>query len=117
MIQILLLPTLDTGNPSVSSFSHGAVPAVFLDDGPSLTGKTCECLSQDWNEVSRDFEIRVHHVSWSRSQTDKAEGKEEIRRLCWSALSLISEHNSQCMALGRDIHDFSLNHPDNVSWI
>lgn len=112
---MLLLPTLDTENPAVSSFSHGAVPAIFLDDGPSLTGKTCECLSQDPNEVSRDSEIRMHHVPRSHSQTNKAAGDEEIRRLCWGALSLISEHNAQCMALGRDVHDFSLNHPDNVS--
>ncbi|KAF5348161.1 hypothetical protein D9756_010751 [Leucocoprinus leucothites] len=113
VITSLSLTTLDARDPSVSSFTHGSVPSVFPEDGPSLTGKICKCLPHEVNDASKDYQTRVYHLPWHHNWTREEIHEEEIRRLCWSALSLVSEHNAQCMALGRDVPNFSLNHPSN----
>ncbi|KAJ3564619.1 hypothetical protein NP233_g8177 [Leucocoprinus birnbaumii] len=113
----LSLTTLDARDPSASVFTHGSVPTIFLEDGPPLAGRTCKCLPYDADHPSKNYETRAyslpwpHHISGSRSDVHD----EEIRRLCWSALSLVSDHNAQCMALGREVPNFALNHPGNFA--
>ncbi|KXN93315.1 hypothetical protein AN958_00240, partial [Leucoagaricus sp. SymC.cos] len=115
VIQSLSLATLDARDPSVSSFTHGSVPTVFLEDGDPLTGKVCKCLPHEMNDASKDYKSRVYHLPWHPGWTPSQTHDEEIRRLCWGALSLISDHNAQCMALGRDVPNFSLNYPSNFA--
>lgn len=111
----LSLTTNDMHDPTVSSFPHGTVPVVFLDDGPPLAGRNCKCLPHEENDAARDYSSRVYHLPWNPEWTSAQIHDEEIRRLCWAALGIISEHNAQCMALGREVPNFYLNNPGNVS--
>lgn len=114
VISCLSLTTLDASDSSVSSFTHGSVPTIFLEDGPPLTGKTCKCLPHEINDASKDYTTRVYPLPWHHTWTPSQIRDEEIRRLCWAAVSLVADHNAQCMALGRDIPKFFMSLPGNV---
>ncbi|KAF9447897.1 hypothetical protein P691DRAFT_801654 [Macrolepiota fuliginosa MF-IS2] len=109
------LTTNDAGDPAVSSFTRGSVPTVYLEDGPPLTGKVCKCLPHEANDASKDYASRIYHLPWHTSWSPAQNHDEEIRRLCWAALSLISEHTAQCMALGRDVPSFYLTNPGHFA--
>lgn len=114
MIRSLALTTNDAHDETVSSFTRGSVPTVFLEDGPSLAGKVCRCLPHEANDASKDYASRTYPLPWYPHWTATQVHDEEIRRLCWASLSLISDHNTQCMALGLDVPDFFLSDPGNV---
>jgi hypothetical protein len=105
---------IDMHDKTASSYASGAVPAVFLEDGPSIAGKTCMCIPQELHDSSKDYATRSCSLPWSPHWTSAQIHDEEVRRLCWASLSLICDHTAQCMALGRDVSTFFLANPENV---
>jgi hypothetical protein len=114
MIRVLALTTIDAHDKVASSYASGAVPAVFLEDGPPIAGRTCMCIPQEVNDAAKDYATRSCSLPWSPNWTSAQIHDEEIRRLCWGSVSLICDYTSQCMALGREVSTFFLADPGNV---
>ncbi|KAF7782921.1 transcriptional regulator family: Fungal Specific TF [Agaricus bisporus var. burnettii] len=113
MIRALTLTTIDVHDKAASSYTSGAVPTVFLEDGPSIAGRTCMCIPEEVNDASKNYATRNCSLPWSLNWTSNQIHEEEIRRLCWASLSLICDYTVQCAALGRDVSTFYLTDPGN----
>lgn len=116
LIRSQQLTYLDAGDPEVSSFVSKAVPVVQdrrMYDPPEkcscprspLDDPVAHALLPSWASVP------PWEPSWSPAEV----GKEECRRLCWSALSLISCQSVTSSAFDKDPPDFFLSNPANVS--
>lgn len=120
LIRSQQLTFLDAADPEVSTFAPRAVPVVHVQGrrgyGPPekcacpqspLDNSVCHALLPSWASVP------PWEPSWSPAEVEK----EECRRLCWSALSLISCQSVTSSAFDKDPPDFFLSNPANVSSI
>lgn len=79
-----------------------------------LLHKKCACLPTDGIDSPDHFSSRTHMLPWDSNWTAEEIQDEEIRRLCWAALSLVSEYVAQCEAFNEEPPRFFLCDPSNV---
>lgn len=112
------LTFLDAADPEVSTFVPGAVPVVHIQGRHAYeTPEKCACPRSPLDDpVAHTLlpswaSVPPWEPSWSPAEVEK----EECRRLCWSALSLISCQSVTSSAFDKDPPDFFLSNPANVS--
>ena len=116
IIRRLQLTSLDSNDPDVSSFKPHHVPSVNTrsSSGPKDPTQKCSCipLHPNTNLPPDHFSSSWSYAPpWDPSWTPTEGYKEECRRLCWSALTLIAGHTSQSAA---EPSQFYLTDPSNV---
>ena len=77
--------------------------------------KKCACLPPDASDPVDHYFNRPYILPWDPNWTAEEIQDEEIRRLCWSALSLVSEYVAQCEAFNEETPRFFLCDPSNVN--
>ena len=116
LIRSKQLTFIDAADPEVSTFAPKAVPVVQdrrMYDPP----EKCSCPRSPLDDpVAHPLlpswaSVPPWEPSWSPAEV----GKEECRRLCWSALSIISCQSVTSSAFDNDPPDFFLSNPANVS--
>lgn len=110
-----MLTTIDTGDLDVCLFSPNIVPMVLghgLDD--SLPKKCAAYHPPDASDSPDYYFNRPYALLWDSNWTVEEIQIEEIRHLCWSALSLVSECVAQCEAFNEESPRFLCN-PSNVN--
>ncbi|KAH9949097.1 hypothetical protein B0H21DRAFT_169579 [Amylocystis lapponica] len=118
IIQILCLCTIDAHDPDASTFSPHAVPVVYVSDNYRSSKKcVCHTLSpgtvvDPLDECSTCFAFAA---PWDPHWSDTEIRKEECRRLCWGALSLVANYMLQCSAFRQEPQDFALSDPCNYA--
>lgn len=117
IIQVLSLCTIDAHNLDASTFSPRTVPVVYAPD-TYRSSKKCTCLTILHSPVAAQLDDHTACFSftapWDPSCSDSEIRKEECRRLCWSALALISSYTLQCSAFHQEPQSFALSDPANV---
>ena len=76
--------------------------------------KKCACHPPDGDPPDY-YSNRPYALPWDSNWTREEIQDEEIRRLCWSALSLVSEYVAQCEAFNEESPRFFLCNPSNVN--
>ena len=77
--------------------------------------KKCACHPPDASDPPDYYSNRPYALPWDSNWTVEEIQDEEIRRLCWSALSLVSEYVAQCEAFNEESPRFFLCNPSNVN--
>ena len=77
--------------------------------------KKCVCHPPDASDPPDYYSNRPYTLPWDSNWTVEEIQDEEIRRLCWSALSLVSEYVAQCEAFNEEKPRFFLCNPSNVN--
>lgn len=117
IIQLTQLTTNDNNDPDASTFGFDVVPAAIIDYGPEdplYTHRSCSCLSPDAVSPPDQYTHRSYILPWDENWHTNQIRDEEIRRLCWSALSLISGYIAQCIAFNKDPPKLYLSDSANV---
>ena len=117
IIRNITLTTIDTGDRDVCLFSPNIVPMVLGHGGfDDSLHKKCACHPPDAAEPPDHYSNRPYSLPWDSNWTAEEIQNEEIRRLCWSALSLVSEYVAQCEAFNEESPPFFLCNPSNVKY-
>ncbi|KAI9464587.1 hypothetical protein BJY52DRAFT_1114909 [Lactarius psammicola] len=102
---------------SLSTRQYMQRPHMAVD--PTIHTSRCSCdelsLGRHWPEVQRQVPLWVATPTWNREWSEGEIKKEECRRLCWSALMLISSHTSYAAAANWRHSDFFVMDPSNYS--
>ena len=84
-------------------------------------GSRCSCrdlsLGRQWPEAQTQVPLWASTPMWNQEWTEGEIKKEECRRLCWSALMLVSGQTSYADAVNWRIPDFFMVEPSNVGAI
>ena len=116
LIRSQQLTSVDVADPEVSTFAPKAVPVV-QDRRRRDPRKKCSCPRPPLEDpdVHTLLPSWASVPSWGASWSPAEVGKEECRRLCWSALSIISCQSVTSSAFDKEPPDFFLSNPANVS--
>lgn len=79
--------------------------------------KRCACRPPDAVDPPDHYSNHPYILPWDSNWTAEEIQDEEIRRLCWSALSLVSEYVAQCEAFNKESPRFFLCDPSHVNII
>lgn len=109
------LTTIDANDRDVSSFPAGCVPTIHLEGPEEPPSRKCACIPSDAVHPPNPFTSWSYTLPWDSSWTDVQIRDEECRRLCWTALSLICDYTSQCVAFNKQPPNFFLSDSGNVS--
>ena len=118
LIRSQQLTFVDTAVPEVSRFAPRAVPVV-QDRRMYEPPEKCSCPRSPLDDpvahalLPSWASVPPWEPSWSPAEVEK----EECRRLCWSALSIISCKSVTSSAFDEDPPDFFLSNPANVSYL
>jgi hypothetical protein len=140
IMRCLSLTFLDADNPHSAKFSRRSVPTIAPhtwnlpqqvlypgdhllstpgDAQPQYPIQGCSCSSMSlgtrWPGAYEYTPLWVSTPGWDDSWTEVEVRKELCRRLCWSALSLVSGHTSYVTATKRSPAELFLIEPANVS--
>jgi len=115
LIRSLSLTSIDSLDRTSCRFSPGSVPVVLTDKSPSHFNENHECSCIP--DATRDpyHHHHVYSLPWASDWSPREIADEEIRRLCWSTLILISDYISQCKTFGEEYPHFYVTEPANVS--
>ena len=113
IIMTLSLTFTDADDPDVSRYTPREVPRV---DTAGMT-KGCQCLGGSVNQELQSGFSFSSNPPWDPSWTLEEIRKEECRRICWSALTLIASHTSQCAAFHEEPLQLQLAEPSNVRFL
>jgi len=123
---------MDANDPDASKFASGSVPVVHstsLDpasasnkDGSRGRGNNisrhdrdrCSCIPPNTSPLDHLSSYWSYPLPWDPSWSASEVRKEEYRRLCWSALNLVTSFTSQCALFNREPPDLFLSDPANV---
>ncbi|KAH9176032.1 hypothetical protein EDB89DRAFT_1846911 [Lactarius sanguifluus] len=115
-------PATEQHNPSsvlTSSSTRQYVQQPHMAVEPAIHRSRCSCdevsLGRQWPEAQRQVPLWVATPTWNREWSEGEIKKEECRRLCWSALMLISAHTSYAVAANWRHSDFFVMEPSNYS--
>ncbi|KAI6021518.1 hypothetical protein BKA83DRAFT_4283107 [Pisolithus microcarpus] len=125
IIRSLGLAFMDSNEPDVSTFTPNTVPAAHrrifsatgkddLHSHPSASKCTCTpspsnlTMMSDPNLPSWSYTPPCNPL-WTPEEVDK----EDCRRLCWSALSLVASYTSRCIASRKEPSEFFMTDPSN----
>lgn len=117
----LTLSKIDFYDPDVSDFTGSAIPIVDFPIGYE-TPTRCNCLTLPSSPITSvspthfDFSFSFNSP-WDPNWTGEEIQKEECRRICWSALALVSNHTAHSAAFHERPLDLQLADPRNVSFI
>jgi hypothetical protein len=133
IIRVLPLTYLDANDPDASRFTPGSVPVVhnICADSMSTSNKDSSTARGNLSHHDRDRRcscippntpLPPDHFSsywsyplpWDSTWSASEVRKEECRRLCWSALNLVTSYTSQCALFNREPPDLFLSDPANV---
>lgn len=117
IIQVLSLCSVDARDPDVTLFSADAVPVVYMPDNYRPPKKCC-CVIPSHNGGVGIDDYRSYssmNPPWDRSWSDAEIRKEECRRLCWTALALVSRYTMQCSLSHQEPLRFALSEPSNFA--
>lgn len=111
----LSLSRTDQYDPDALQYDPRGVPVVIVP-AERCMGTTCGCLG---NSASADVQTQSafsfsFNPPWDPNWTLDEIRKEECRRICWSALTLIASHTSQCAAFHEEPLRLQLAEPSNV---
>ncbi|KAF8230754.1 hypothetical protein L208DRAFT_1438051 [Tricholoma matsutake] len=109
------LTTIDANDRDVSSFPAGCVPTIHLEGPEEPPGRKCACIPSDAVHPPNPFTSWSYTLPWDSSWTDVQIRDEECRRLCWTALSLICDYTSQCVAFNKQPPNFFLSDSGNYA--
>lgn len=88
---------------------------------PTIHPTRCSCdeltLGRQWPEAQWQVPLWVASPTWNHEWTEGEIKKEECRRLCWSALMLISAHISYFVAANWRHSDYFVMEPSNVRYL
>ena len=124
IVRSVSLTTLDADDPMVSMFQSNCVPSIDTQSSYALVpnGRSqnlpvcCSCPEGQISGDGRDGSIsRTPSYSWDVTHGDDEVRKEHLRRLCWSALGVVTSHSFQCMSFGTRPPDLFMSDPANVS--
>ena len=117
IIHVLSLCSMDRDDPFVSSFLPRDVPIVYMPDG-YLRPSRCSCLLYTPAQHPSPMDPLVVTAScdapWDDNASETNIRKEECRRLCWTALTLVSAYTANCSAFHMEPIELSLAEPSNV---
>ena len=114
------LSMMDIDDPDVPTYSARSVPMVNLGEG-YVVPRACGCIrgtvnSPPLNGTSERFSYSFgYNPPWDPQWPITEQRKEEFRRVCWSAVNLISNYTSQCAAFHQEPIELHLMEPANVS--
>jgi hypothetical protein len=137
IIYMLGMSYLDANNPATSTFLRNTVPVVdrypcsmsvsspmqqYMQQQhqtePTVFPSGCSCdelsLGRRWPEAQGLVPLWVATPAWNSEWSVGEIRKEECRRLCWSALGLVSGHTSYAAATNWRNLDLSMAEPSNV---
>jgi hypothetical protein len=119
IIRRLQLTVVDNNDPDVSSFKPHHVPSVKTRSslGSKDSPQKCSCIP-----LPPNANLPADHYSstwsyappWDNNWTPHEAYKEECRRLCWSALTIVAGYSSQLAAFDKEPSQFFLTDPGNV---
>ncbi|KAI6033231.1 hypothetical protein F5J12DRAFT_799618 [Pisolithus orientalis] len=125
IIRSLGLAFMDSNEPDVSTFTPNTVPAARrrlfgatgkddLHSHPSASKCTCTPSPSNPTMISDPILPFWTYVPpcnplWTADEVDK----EDCRRLCWSALSLVASYTSRCIASRKEPSGFFMADPSN----
>ncbi|CAL1706066.1 unnamed protein product [Somion occarium] len=114
IIMTLSLSRTDQYDPDALQYDPRGVPVVIVP-AERCMGTTCGCLG---NSASADVQTQSafsfsFNPPWDPNWTLDEIRKEECRRICWSALTLIASHTSQCAAFHEEPLRLQLAEPSN----
>ena len=110
------LTLLDQDDRGVCSFPVGCVPVVHLDPlSDEEAPQMCSCIPSDAAVQPNPHTSWSYKLPWDPAWSDMQVRDEECRRLCWSALSLVCDYVSQCVATDQEPPNFFLADAGNVS--
>ncbi|KAJ8501742.1 hypothetical protein ONZ45_g12033 [Pleurotus djamor] len=119
IIRTISLTSVDANDPDVAIFPPRTVPVVPQDlSNDSLVPphtRKCTCIPRDASHPPDAFSSWAYPLPWDSSWTPMQVRDEECRRLCWSALSLVSTYTSQCAAFNREPPTLFLTDPANYA--
>lgn len=98
----------DYGDPDVIAFQSRSVPSVIIDH--YITPERCSCFN---GHIAHDISF-AFNPPWDPEWSPEQMRKEECRRICWSALTLIANHTAQCAAFHQEPLDLELAEPAKV---
>ncbi|KAF8993841.1 hypothetical protein BDQ17DRAFT_1311941 [Cyathus striatus] len=107
VIYNMQLTANDDRDPEVSRFAPDSVPIV--DTGVDIPYNAHD--EQAGGSPGDPHNNRHYLLPWDRNWTSEEVRDEEIRRLCWSALSLASSYSAQCAAFNKRPPKLNLNDP------
>lgn len=119
IIHVLSLTSMDHGDPSASSFLRGPAPIVDMVDGYRRP-RQCACADYLFVPTSSSepkYLSQSYSPPWDPQWTEEDIRKEECRRLCWCALTLVSAYTAQCSAFHTEPEVLTLANPANVRLI
>ena len=119
LIRAQQLTLVDAADPEASRFASKSVPVVQDRQDRRMYDlpKKCSCPRSPLDDpVAHTLlpswaSVPPWEPSWGPAEVEK----EECRRLCWSALSIVSCQSVTSSAFDKDPPDFFLSNPANVS--
>jgi hypothetical protein len=118
LIRNLSLTSIDYHDRTTCRFPPGSVPIILTDIPLESSTKdyVCSCIPSD-SLAARDpyHHHRAYSLSWDPNWSPRKIADEEIRRLCWSTLTLVSDYIAQCETFGEECPHFYVTDPANVS--
>ncbi|KAL1945856.1 hypothetical protein VTO73DRAFT_1858 [Trametes versicolor] len=115
IIHVLSLTSMDRGDSSASSFHRGSAPIVDTGHGHRRP-TTCICTGHLFTPNSPSdpkYLSQSFSPPWDPQWGEEEIRKEECRRLCWCALTLVSTYTAQCAAFHTEPMEFRLADPAN----
>ncbi|KAI0368375.1 hypothetical protein BV20DRAFT_1084510 [Pilatotrama ljubarskyi] len=117
IIHVLSLTSMDRDDPSASSFRPRSAPLVAMPDGYRRPDR-CTCIgypSSPNSPISQDLLSHSYSSNppWDDRWSETEIRKEECRRLCWCALTLVSAYTAHCSAFHIDAVELTLADPSN----
>lgn len=118
IIFALSLQRIDEGDIDVPVFRPDQPPMVFTPDFDPVPER-CRCISPalptspgDQGHYAATF---IYVPPWT-GKSDQENDKEECRRICWAALTLMSNYTATCAVFHQEPVTLQLTDPCNVSW-
>ncbi|KAI8992919.1 hypothetical protein BD414DRAFT_437399 [Trametes punicea] len=119
IIHVLALTSIDRDDPYASSFKSCSPPVVDMPDGYRRPSR-CTCIgysSRPGSPLTQDHLSRSYSFNppWDLQWSETETRKEECRRLCWCALTLVSVYTAHCTAFHIEPVELTLADPSNYA--
>lgn len=113
IIRDMNLTQVDIADSDACIFRQHVVPTV--EEGAFHEQTRCACVHPRAAQNPADYSFWRNPLPWDRAWDPSEIRKEEIRRVCWNAVSIVARYTTQCAALGTTpTGQFWLMDPSNV---
>jgi len=115
LLRELRISMLDFHDHGVTKFMTGTVPATSVGVPIRAVGR-CSCIPPESLQPPDPYNTWSYLLPWGESWSIEQIRQEESRRLCWSALGLVSSYTAaQAAEDATSTPSFWLCDPSNVS--